>query len=215
MSHSFAINFEPRPERERQTRRLDVVITPVDDFTGRIIVGGVAAEIPRQRVRAGQSLSGHLVFERLIPEARHVVHVDPEAAGYFHYGTVEIDMPQDRDTRIVRLIQRPDAVVDGSSMIVRGSVVQQGSGDPVADLAVTGRVAGVARQFTTRTNGRGNFALCLQPPRPPSMDTTEAVAVPLKADVTLIFAGAGIPDIVLNDVEDMCTRVLDAEVVIP
>jgi hypothetical protein len=213
MTHSFDIHFDPRPVRETRARLLDLVISPIDDFTGRVIVGGVTAEIPRQRMRGGRSLSGHLVFERLIPEGKHVIHIGPKAAGYFTPDPIEIDMPQNLDTRIVRLIQRPDAVVDGASMVVRGSVVQQGSAHPVEGQVIEGRIVGIARPFTTRTNGRGNFALRLQPPAP--ILGADPVLVPVTADVTLKFVGAGIPDRVLNNVKDMRTRVLDAAVEIP
>ena len=213
MTHSFDINFDPRPARETRRRLLDLVISPIDDFTGRLVVGGVTAEVRRQSVRARRSLSGHLAFEQLIPEEKHVVHIDPATAGYFAPDPVEVDMPQNRETRIVRLIQRPDAVVDGASMVVRGAVVRQGNGEPVAGQVIEGRIAGVADPFRTQTNGRGNFALRLRPPSP--ILGADPVPVPFTANVTLQFVGAGIPNITLSNVEDMRTRVLGAEVEIP
>jgi len=104
-------------------------------------------------------------------------------------------------------------MVDGSSMVVRGSIVRQGSGHPVEGQVVEGRIAGIAHPFTTRTNERGNFALRLQPPAP--VLNADSVPVPLTVDVTLRFVGTGIPDETLNALQDMHTHVLPAEVEIP
>jgi hypothetical protein len=213
VTHSFEVILDPRPVRETRARHLDIVISPVDDFTGRLVAGGVTAAIPRQSIRARRSLRGHLVFERLVEEPRHLVHIDPAKAGYFTPDPVQIDMPQDRATRILRLIRRPDAVIDGEDMVVRGSVVRQGTGDPVAGQLIEGRIAGIAAPFRTLTNERGNFALRLRPV-PPILGAGQ-VPVPVTADVTLTFVGAGVPDMTLGDVEDMRTRVLGAEVEIP
>lgn len=213
MSPAFEIILDPRPEREERTRRLEVVISPIDDFSGLVIRGGVSAEIPRQRTRARRSLSGHLVFERLIDEPRHLVHVDPAGAGYFTPDPIQIDMPQDPATRILRLIQRPDAVIDGAAMAVRGAVVRQGTRDPVGGQPIEGRIAGIAAPFRTLTNERGNFALRLRP-LPPVLGA-DPIPVPVTADVTLTFVGAGVPDLTLAAVEDMRTRFLEAEVQIP
>ena len=77
MTHSFDINFEPRAVREAPGRAsvLDVVFTPVDGFTGQI-APGVRAEIRNQVRKARRSLSGHLVFERLIAADKHLVEFD-------------------------------------------------------------------------------------------------------------------------------------------
>ncbi|MCH5377092.1 MAG: hypothetical protein JJ992_24275, partial [Planctomycetes bacterium] len=214
MTHSFDIGFDPRSDREKRTWRLDLVISPIDDFTGRVITGGVIAEIPLQGARARRSLSGHLVFERLFPADKHLVDIDPEAAGYFAPDPVAVQMPQDdREMRVVRLIRRPDAVEDGASMVVRGSVVRQGSGSPVEGQLVQGKIAGIAEPFRTLTNERGNFALRLRPPAP--FLGADPVRVPMVADVTLAFVEAGIPEMMLAEVEDMHTRVLPAQVEIP
>jgi len=228
MTHSFDIGFDPRSEREERAWRLDLVITPIDDFTGRVIVRGVTATIPRQRMRARRSLSGHLFVERWVPAEqqfsndKHSVHIDPKAAGYFapSPNPIEIETPQEnRNTRILRLIRRPDTIEDGVSMIVRGSVVRQGNGDPVDGQVIEGRIAGIADPFRTRTNERGNFALRLRPPSP--ILGADPVPVPITADVTLSFVdarnpgGVLIPDTLLTDVEDMRTRVLPEQVEIP
>jgi hypothetical protein len=149
----------------------------------------------------------------LIPADTHLVHIDPKAAGYFAPDPVEIHMPQeDRDTRIRRLIRRPDAVVDGASMVVRGSVVRQGSGEPVDGQVVEGRIDGI-EPFSTRTNERGNFALRLRP-RAPILGANP-VRVPVTADVTLKFVGVSTSDMLLTAVEDMRTRVLPEKVEVP
>jgi hypothetical protein len=214
MTHSFDIGFDPRTDREKRVWRLDLVISPIDDFTGRVITGGVIAEIPRQRARARRSSSGHLTFERLFPADRHLVHINPRAAGYFAPDPVEILMPQnDRETRIVRLIRRPDAVEDGASMVVRGSVVKQDNGEPVEGQPVQGRIAGISEPFRTLTNGRGNFALRLRPPSP--ILGADPIRVPVTAQVTLSFPDTTVPDRLLDAVEDMRTLTLTAQVQIP
>lgn len=206
MSHSFDIIFEPRPVREapERTRLLDIVITPVDDFTGQIVPGGVYAVIRRQLMRAGRSLGGHLVFERLIPADKHLVEIEPSEAGYFTPNSREIEMPQVRvnptdtfaneaakqaalatDTRIVRLIRRPAFVIDGEAMVVRGSVIKDGA--PAVGVEVTGEAEGNLTVFRTLTNDRGSFAIRLHPPAP--MLDADAVVVPVRARVTLKFDG--------------------------
>lgn len=206
MSHNFPINFDPRPEREApgRPRLLDIVITPLDGFTGRV-VRGVGAKIAQQSRRARVSLGGHLVFERLFDEPRHLVAIDPARAGYFTPAPREIVMPQVRlrpdavfadaaalaaalatDTRIVRLMLRPEHVVYGETMVVRGQVVR--AGEPAEGVVVTGTVDGAAAPvFRTQTNGRGNFAIRMRPPD--IVLGVGAVPVPVTATARLFFDG--------------------------
>ncbi|MEZ5875573.1 MAG: hypothetical protein R3D30_12380 [Hyphomicrobiales bacterium] len=205
MTHTFDIDFEPRTMREAPERIsiLDIVITPLDGFTGRI-VSGVRAEIKKQARRARRSLSGHLVFERLIPADRNLVEFDVTGTGYFPPRPREIAMPQvrvkptdsfadedertailDTDTRLLRLIRRPEAVIDGEAMIVRGGVLRDGTW--AAGVEVTGEADGNPEVFRTLTNERGVFAIRLRPPTP--ILDADAVRVPVRARVSLRFDG--------------------------
>ena len=206
MSHSFPIYFDPRADREApdRPRRLDIAITPVDDFTGQLI-RGVTAEITRQSRKARSTLGGHLVFEHLFEEAKHLIAIDPSRSGYFTPDPREIVMPQVRvsphdtfanpaaraaalanDTRIERLVLRPENVVDGEAMVVRGQVIR--AGEPAESVEVTGTLDGAAEPlFRTLTNGRGNFAIRLRPPESPL--GVGAVPVPVTATARLLFDG--------------------------
>ncbi|MEP1497401.1 hypothetical protein, partial [Pseudophaeobacter sp.] len=159
----------------------------------------------QQSRRARVSLGGHLVFERLFDESRHLVAIDPARAGYFTPPPREIVMPQVRvrpdsvfanaaaraavlatDTRIERLMLRPEHVVDGEAMVVRGYVVRASA--PAEGVAVTGTVDGAASPvFTTQTNSRGNFAIRLRPPD--IILGVGAVPVPVTATARLFFDG--------------------------
>ena len=237
MSHSFDIAFEPRALREapERTHRLDIVITPIDAFTEETIFG-VEAHIDRQSKKAYRSLSGHLVFERLLPRDRHLVAFDTRGTGYFEPPPREIAMPQVKvlprqtfpdnaarlaalaaDTRILRLFRRPDAVVDGEALIVRGGVIKDGA--PAGGVSVTGTVVGQPNvTFETLTNELGAFAIRLRLPAPP-LDA-DAVAVPQTARVRLLFDGAHEwrsetdPDLaaVQGRLEDMRTHIIGAPI---
>ena len=90
------------------------------------------------------------------------------------------------DTRIVRLMLRPEHVVDGEAMVVRGQVVR--AGEPAEGVVVTGTVDGAAAPvFRTQTNGRGNFAIRLRPPD--IVLGVGAVPVPVTATARLFFDG--------------------------
>jgi len=205
MTHSFDIDFEPRALREAPGRAsvLDIVITPIDGFTGRI-VPGMRAEIKKQARKARRSLSGHLVFERLIAADEHLVEFDLAGTGYFPPPPREIAIPQVRvkptdefvdaadkaaklaaDTRLLRLIKRPDAVIDGEAMIVRGGVIKDGAW--AEGVKVTGTAEGNPEEFQTLTNERGVFAIRLRPPAP--LLDTDGVRIPLRARVSLFFDG--------------------------
>jgi hypothetical protein len=217
MTHSFKINFDPLADRLKpeRTLKLDIVMTPVDAFD-QTIVHGVKANIEKLGKRAGVSLSGHLVFERL-PEQfdEHLVTFDMDGTGYFPEPPRLIALPQvrvkpaelfpvpddpadpdplavalARDTRLLRLIRRPEAVIDGTAMIVRGGVVRDGK--PAEGVDVTGSVfeddPPAKDEFSTRTNEKGNFAIRLRLP-PPALDA-DAVEVPQRAHVRLRFDDA-------------------------
>jgi hypothetical protein len=205
MTHTFDIDFEPLAIRSAPGRAsvLDIVITPVDGFTGRIVFGA-QAKIRKQARRARRSLSGHLVFERLIAADKHLVEFDVAGTGYFAPPPREIAMPQvkvkpddefvdeadkqvklDADTRILRLVKRPEAVLDGEAMIVRGGVVKDG--DWADGVEVTGTVEGNPEVFRSLTNARGVFAIRLRPPAP--VLDADAVTVPVRARVRLLFDG--------------------------
>lgn len=206
MSHTFDIAFEPKAAREapERTLRLDIVITPVDAFTEQVVTG-VQAQIKRQSKIARRSLSGHLVFERLLPRDRHLVEFETRGTGYFEPPARQIQMPQVKilpkqmfdndaafqaalaaDTRILRLIRRPEAVVDGEALIIRGGVIKDG--EPAEGVPVTGTIVGQpAIVFDALTNELGAFAIRLRLPAPP-LDA-DAVAVPQTARVSLLFDG--------------------------
>lgn len=207
MSHSFPVHaFDER------TYPLDVIVTPVDDFTSLPVLRGVSARIPAQAATARRTLTGSLVFERLVPKPQYIIEMNPSRAGYFVPPDVKVDMPQDRDTREVRLIRRPEAIRDGETMLVRGAISTQ-AGGPVAGQPVEGHVANVAEPFRTITDERGNFALRLKP-RSPTLNA-DPRPVPLTADVLLRFPGTGVADHLLDDVKDLQTWAPPVAVVIP
>ncbi len=207
MTHNFAIH-----PFDQGVYLLDVVVTPVDDFTGLPILRGVTATIPAQAAKAQRGLSGNLIFERLVAKPQYIVRLDPSRAGYFTPPDFPVDMPQDRDARIVRLIRRPDAIRDGEAMLVRGSVSH--AGVPVQGQLVEGRIADIADPFRTQTDERGNFALRLRPPSPDL--NADPRPVPLIADVVLRLPGVdGVPAILLDEVKDLQTWAPPVNVVIP
>ena len=192
MSHAFEIIFDPLPDREARASRLDRVITPVDDFTGRIVTRGVSARVPREERMARRSLSGHLVFENLLTPAPLTVEIDAEAAGYFSPEPLIFPAPQVHDApgeaniRVLRLILRPDRVIDGESAVIRGGVKR--GPDWIAGADVRGRVSGFGppadtREFNTRTDARGSFALRVR--MPVASQSGGGVAIPQEFDVAL------------------------------
>ncbi|MBF9031846.1 hypothetical protein HKCCE3408_15710 [Rhodobacterales bacterium HKCCE3408] len=224
MSHRFDIHFPPLAEREAATHRLTRVLTPVDDFTGDIVTSGVTAVFPWEDRKARRSLSGHLVFEDLLVSdladpGEMVFEMEADRAGYFSPGRISFPVHQDlaplppdapqavkdarRRIREVRLIRRPDCVIDGESAVIRGGVRREGAF--VDAVAVEGRIDGFARIFRTRTDARGSFALRLQVP-------PDGAGDPLpKALVTLTFRLGAAPPHEVADiaVTDLATTTID------
>ena len=184
------------------------MISPIDDFTGLVIANGVAARIKSHFATAKRSLQGHLIFERLHPADRYVVAVNPKRAGYFTPNDIEIVMPQDRDTRRLRLIRKPEYVVDGEAAIVRGQVVRDG--EPAEGVAITGSFDGSPRIYNSRTNKHGNFAIRLTAPSPDL--SGDPVPVPVTGDARLVFDDGTVQDEIVRTVEDMRTLVLDTAI---
>lgn len=205
MTHSFPIIFEPRPIREGPDRPVspDIVFTPVDGFTGRV-VSGVSACIKAQSAWARRSASGHLFFERLYPADQHLVSFETGQSGYFSIPDRTIDMPQQRvlptdsfaseaalnaalaaDTRILRLVRRPEAVTDGEMLVVRGGVRR--NAEWAEGVEVTGHVDGNPEVFRSLTNERGVFAIRLRPA--PEMLDADALQIPRHVRVRLQFDG--------------------------
>jgi len=229
MSHSFEINFEPLAIRESPERitNLDIVITPIDAFTGQI-VPGIQAKISTQLKRAQRSLSGHLIFEKLLPADTHTIEFDVTGTGYFQPPNRVIDMPQVKvkptdifeneadkqakllsDTRLLHLIKRPESVDDGDAMVVRGRVRK--AGEWAEGVEIIGVVDDEPEQFRSLTNERGVFAIQLRPPNP--VLDADAVEVPVQGRVVLLFDGGNewnsdgvAPG--LNTLEDLKTHVI-------
>ncbi|MEL6168998.1 MAG: hypothetical protein AAFR35_09920 [Pseudomonadota bacterium] len=212
MTHSFPIHFDPLPEREARASVVQCVITPVDRFTG-LIVAGISARVPGQAAVARRSLSGHLVFERLIAAAPIRVSFDAGRTGYFTPEPRDFVLPQDPldpVQRQVALDLRPDRVTDGEAATIRGGVRR--AGQFVNGAEVVGRVTSVdgaadpfaQPEFQTRTDERGGFALRL---RPPAINQAGGPApVPVRLIVDLSVRADGVTANRTLSVEDLKTQ---------
>ena len=110
---------------------------------------------------------------------------------------------------MLRLVRRPDAVVDGSAMIVRGSVERDRRPGSGADRRA-GRTDGVV--FRTLTDERGNFALAA--PSPCGRSRRRSGAGAGNGDAAIRFVGTGLPRPAASPgLEDLRTTVLPKEVI--
>jgi hypothetical protein len=234
MSHSFDIRFDPERADPSRVWLASLVITPVDDFSGAVVTGPIKAEIKTLGKTARRSLSGHLIFERLEPNKTYTVDIDPEDAGYFSPAARDIPVPQVRslpgqpkagDTRLERLTLRPDRIVDGEAMVLRGGIVDA-AGNEAPDVVLRADVtlfvdpadtnppspanpAAALLSFTTKTNSKGNFGLRMRPPqvslsskpRLPVMTT-----VSLKINANEVWAG---------QMKDLSTTIIPNPIALP
>lgn len=173
MAHSFDIRFDDTPTIDDVT----LALAPIDAFTGRIVPAGVKAEIENLPDVQIRNLSGMLVFTNLPAQPMYRIIVTAKRAGYFDPATVQFVPPASDDPDWARkrrldvlLYRRPTAPIEADATTVAGIVVrgvQAVTGARVwaelpANLLPPG--APPLREFETRSDERGAFALSLRLP---------------------------------------------------